>query len=88
MPGTQHEWQWWENEAESPRASDTYRDIAYNMDDANGTVADDFLNDIEPIASRIPYMTTPGNHETDESYSYKTCMPSLLRRTIFRRRKN
>ena len=27
MPGTQHEWQWWENEAESPRASDTYRDI-------------------------------------------------------------
>lgn len=26
---------------------------------------DNFMHQIEPIASQIPYMTTPGNHERD-----------------------
>ena len=28
-----------------------------------GKVGDDFMNEIQDIATQIPYMTTPGNHE-------------------------
>jgi hypothetical protein len=38
-------------------------DIAYNLGDFGGYVGDQYLEDIEPIASRIAYMTMPGNHE-------------------------
>ena len=29
----------------------------------DGTVGDTFMNNIQDVASRIPYMTAPGNHE-------------------------
>ena len=38
-------------------------DIAYNLYRRMGRVSDTFLHEIEPIASRIPYMVVPGNHE-------------------------
>ena len=31
-------------------------DLAYNLDSNNGRVGDRFLDQIEPIASRLPYM--------------------------------
>lgn len=44
-------------------------DFAYNMHDNNGSRGDDFMNDIQPIASRVPYMTCPGNHEAAYNFS-------------------
>ena len=38
-------------------------DIAYNLDSNNGKNGDEFLTNIEPIASRMPYMVSQGNHE-------------------------
>lgn len=29
----------------------------------NAKVGDEFMRQIEPIASYVPYMTCPGNHE-------------------------
>jgi len=40
-------------------------DIAYNMQDDNGRVGDNFLNMIQPIASQIPWHYCVGNHEQD-----------------------
>lgn len=47
-------------------------DIAYNLYSDNGNTGDNFLNIIEPIASKYPYMTSVGNHEgtTFEPYPY------------------
>lgn len=42
---------------------------------------DDFLNKVQPIAARVPYMTTPGNHEFGYNFSaYKSrfFMPGQL----------
>jgi 3',5'-cyclic AMP phosphodiesterase CpdA len=42
---------------------------------------DDFLNKVQPIATRVPYMTTPGNHEFGYNFSaYKSrfFMPGQL----------
>ena len=30
----------------------------------NGRFADEFFRQIEPIAAYVPYMTSPGNHES------------------------
>ena len=38
-------------------------DFAYDMQSDDGLNGDTFLERIEPISSRIPYMTSPGNHE-------------------------
>ena len=47
-------------------------DFAYDLHSNSGKVGDDFMNSIQPIASSIPYLTTPGNHEhQDEFYQYK-----------------
>jgi hypothetical protein len=40
-------------------------DIAYDMQDNGGKTGDEFLRDWEPVASQVPYMTVPGNHERD-----------------------
>lgn len=38
-------------------------DMAYDMDNDNARVGDQYMNSIQSIASYIPYMTCPGNHE-------------------------
>lgn len=45
-------------------------DIAYDLDDMNGLIGDRWLNMIQPIAAKIPYMTLPGNHDTGRNYSH------------------
>lgn len=42
---------------------------------------DDYFNKIQPIASRIPYMVTPGNHEfwfNFTSYKHRFSMPGMF----------
>ena len=41
-------------------------DIAYDLNNH----ADDFMHMIEPISSIKPYMTTPGNHEAMNNFTY------------------
>ena len=49
-------------------------DIAYDLAEENGWRAQEFLNDMMPVASAVPYMTTPGNHEREcWRSSNKTC---------------
>lgn len=38
-------------------------DIAYEMYTEKGYFGDGFLKAVEPIASQMPYMVLPGNHE-------------------------
>jgi len=56
-------------------------DMAYDMDDDNARVGDQYMNSIQSIASYIPYMTCPGNHENAynfSQYAAKFSMPSSL----------
>lgn len=39
-------------------------DFAYDLHSYGGLVGDTFFQHIEPLAARVPYMTTPGDHET------------------------
>ena len=55
-------------------------DMAYDLDDDHGTNGDLFLNSIQPIASRIPFMIAQGNHEswqhdTQDHFKYRFMMP-------------
>ncbi|KAH9397162.1 Acid phosphatase type 7 [Tyrophagus putrescentiae] len=43
-------------------------DFAYNLEDDNAKVGDEFMRQIEPIAAYVPYLVTPGNHE--EAYNF------------------
>ena len=40
-------------------------DIAYDLAEEDGWRAQEFLNDMMPVASTVPYMTSPGNHERE-----------------------
>ena len=40
-------------------------DIAYDLRQDAGRTGDEFLVDMEEVASAVPYMTCPGNHERD-----------------------
>uniref|UniRef100_A0A1I7S5Z0 Purple acid phosphatase n=1 Tax=Bursaphelenchus xylophilus TaxID=6326 RepID=A0A1I7S5Z0_BURXY len=40
-------------------------DFAYDLHTDDGRVGDIFMNQMEPIASRIPFMVVAGNHEDD-----------------------
>ena len=40
-------------------------DIAYDLRQNAGRTGDEFLADMEPVASSVPYMTVAGNHERD-----------------------
>lgn len=44
-------------------------DFAYNMDDDNARVGDEFMKQIESVAGYLPYMTCPGNHEERYNFS-------------------
>lgn len=44
-------------------------DFAYDMYEENGSRGDVFMEQIEPIATRVPYMTCPGNHEMHYNFS-------------------
>eukprot|EP00358_Blepharisma_japonicum_P000053 CAMPEP_0202954478 /NCGR_PEP_ID=MMETSP1395-20130829/50838_1 /ASSEMBLY_ACC=CAM_ASM_000871 /TAXON_ID=5961 /ORGANISM="Blepharisma japonicum, Strain Stock R1072" /LENGTH=137 /DNA_ID=CAMNT_0049670019 /DNA_START=117 /DNA_END=531 /DNA_ORIENTATION=- len=44
-------------------------DIAYDLDDEDGKIGDDYLNMIQPIAATYPYMTVPGNHEKADNFT-------------------
>jgi len=44
-------------------------DMAYDMDEHDGQRGDEFMSQVEPIASMIPYMTCPGNHENAYNFS-------------------
>lgn len=57
-------------------------DFAYDLHDEGGKVGDDFMNRIQYVASRIPYMTCVGNHEiaggTFSHYRYRFSMPGVV----------
>lgn len=44
-------------------------DFAYDMDTDNARIGDEFMRQIEPLASYLPYMTCPGNHEEKYNFS-------------------
>lgn len=48
-------------------------DIAYDLSTNYATWGDSYMQAIQPVASQIPYMVTPGNHEADDDYvNYQT----------------
>ncbi|XP_067099951.1 acid phosphatase type 7 isoform X1 [Osmerus mordax] len=44
-------------------------DFAYDMDEDNGRIGDEFMRQIQSIAAYLPYMTCPGNHESSYNFS-------------------
>nr|XP_019606871.1 PREDICTED: acid phosphatase type 7 isoform X2 [Rhinolophus sinicus] len=44
-------------------------DFAYDMDQDNARIGDEFMRLIEPVAASLPYMTCPGNHEERYNFS-------------------
>jgi len=40
-----------------------YGDFAYDLAQDDGRFGDAYMRQMQPVTSRIPYMTTPGNHE-------------------------
>ena len=51
-------------------------DFAYDLRDNGGLNGDAFMARIERLASRVPYMTSVGNHEIDADtfQNYRLCM--------------
>jgi len=45
-------------------------DFAYNLDDEDGEVGDQFMRKIESIAAKVPYMVAVGNHEEKYNFSH------------------
>ncbi|KAJ8302199.1 hypothetical protein KUTeg_021186 [Tegillarca granosa] len=52
-------------------------DIAYDLGKSGGTVGDKFLNTVQKMTARIPYMTVPGDHDLfhNDQYRYRFSMP-------------
>ena len=44
-------------------------DFAYNFWEDGGKKGDVFMNQIQDVASRVPYMTCPGNHEAGTNFA-------------------
>ncbi|EYC23976.1 hypothetical protein Y032_0014g2250 [Ancylostoma ceylanicum] len=40
-------------------------DIAYDLHTNNGATGDNYMNQLEPLLSKVPYMVIAGNHEDD-----------------------
>ncbi|XP_005111668.1 acid phosphatase type 7 [Aplysia californica] len=58
-------------------------DIAYNLHTSSGIVGDQFMEHVEIFATKVPYMTTPGDHEKElqgpspyYEYRYRFSMPN------------
>ncbi|RMX42635.1 hypothetical protein pdam_00010287 [Pocillopora damicornis] len=45
-------------------------DLAYDMYEKYGTTGDEFMNSIQPIATKVPYMALPGNHEQMYNFTH------------------
>lgn len=45
-------------------------DFAYDLDTDGGEYGDKFMQMIEPIAARVPYQTSVGNHEIAENFTH------------------
>ncbi|PAA79726.1 hypothetical protein BOX15_Mlig013175g4 [Macrostomum lignano] len=45
-------------------------DFAYDMQEQDGATGDQFMQMIQPIAARLPYMTCVGNHEFMYNFSH------------------
>ncbi|OMJ83789.1 hypothetical protein SteCoe_15197 [Stentor coeruleus] len=45
-------------------------DLAYDLQEDEGKNGDKFLNMIQPIAAKVPYMTIPGNHESSKNFTH------------------
>lgn len=45
-------------------------DMAYDLDDNNGKVGDQWLRIVQPISANYAYMTLPGNHEKDDNFTH------------------
>ena len=45
-------------------------DLAYDLDTSDGRNGDAWMRDIEPIAARVPYMVSAGNHERAYNFSH------------------
>lgn len=53
-------------------------DFAYDMNEDNARIGDEFMRQVESIAAYVPYMTCPGNHENAynfSNYRYRFSMP-------------
>ncbi|XP_039597997.1 acid phosphatase type 7 isoform X2 [Polypterus senegalus] len=44
-------------------------DFAYDMEEDNARIGDEFMRQIQSIAAYVPYMTCPGNHEQAYNFS-------------------
>ena len=47
-------------------------DMAYDLSSDDGARGDIFMNQIQPFAGRVPYMTCPGNHEVTNNFTHYT----------------
>lgn len=45
-------------------------DFAYDLNTNHGEYGDRFMRDIEPIAARVPYQTSVGNHEVAANFTH------------------
>lgn len=47
-------------------------DLAYDLHERDGEQGNDFMRSIEKVASKVPYMTCPGNHEHAGNFRLET----------------
>lgn len=55
-------------------------DLSYNFNDDGGRVGQTFMRDIDPIASRLPYMTCIGNHEGGTDFDHTSPLYHYMHR--------
>ncbi|XP_034051437.1 acid phosphatase type 7 isoform X1 [Thalassophryne amazonica] len=61
-------------------------DIAYDMDEDNARIGDEFMRQIQSIAAYIPYMTCPGNHESAYIIRGRFSLPLISNFSNYRNR--
>lgn len=53
-------------------------DISYDLYEENTKRGSDFMNAIENVAARVPYLTVPGNHEEKDNFSHYDARFSMI----------